>query len=136
MRGLYDDLPDRCHRRAIYRRCSPLYLLSHHRTGRGDPGRVATVNGKPYYGCDDCQLICPWNRYSQLTTEDDFSPRKPLHAPELPFQLFAWSEEKFLKVTEGSAIRRIGHLRWLRNIAVALGNAPWDETILTALESL
>ncbi|WP_224158138.1 QueG-associated DUF1730 domain-containing protein [Escherichia coli] len=64
----------------------------------------------------------------------NFSPRKPLHAPEL-IELFAWSEEQFLKVTEGSAIRRIGHLRWLRNIAVALGNAPWDETILTALES-
>lgn len=94
MRGLYDDLPDRSHRRAIYRRCSPLYLLSHHRTGRGDPGRVATVNGNRIYGCDDCQLICPWNRYSQLTTEDDFSPRKPLHAPEL-IELFAWSEEKF-----------------------------------------
>ncbi len=134
MRGLYDDLPDRCHRRAIYRRCLPLYLLSHHRTGRGDPEELRPLMGNRIYGCDDCQLICPWNRYSQLTTEDDFSPRKPLHAPEL-IELFAWSEEKFLKVTEGSAIRRIGHLRWPRNIAVALGNAPWDETILTALES-
>lgn len=123
MRGLYDDLPDRSHRRAIYRRCSPLYLLSHHRTGRAIPEELRPLMGNRIYGCDDCQLICPWNRYSQLTTEDDFSPRKPLHAPEL-IELFAWSEEKFLKVTEGSAIRRIGHLRWLRNIAVALGNAP------------
>ena len=98
------------------------------------PEEFRPLMGNRIYGCDDCQLICPWNRYSQLTTEDDFSPRKPLHAPEL-IELFAWSEEKFLKVTEGSAIRRIGHLRWLRNIAVALGNAPWDETILTALES-
>lgn len=134
MRGLYDDLPDRSHRRAIYRRCSPLYLLSHHRTGGAIPEELRPLMGNRIYGCDDCQLICPWNRYSQLTTEDDFSPRKPLHAPEL-IELFAWSEEKFLKVTEGSAIRRIGHLRWLRNIAVALGNAPWDETILAALES-
>ncbi|MED8979662.1 tRNA epoxyqueuosine(34) reductase QueG [Escherichia coli] len=98
------------------------------------PEELRPLMGNRIYGCDDCQLICPWNRYSQLTTEDDFSPHKPLHAPEL-IELFAWSEEKFLKVTEGSAIRRIGHLRWLRNIAVALGNAPWDETILTALES-
>lgn len=98
------------------------------------PEELRPLMGNRIYGCDDCQLICPWNRYSQLTTEDDFSPRKPLHAPEL-IELFAWSEEKFLKVTEGSAIRRIGHLRWLRNIAVALGNAPWDETILAALES-
>ncbi|EPB1988851.1 tRNA epoxyqueuosine(34) reductase QueG [Escherichia coli] len=98
------------------------------------PEELRPLMGNRIYGCDDCQLICPWNRYSQLTTEEDFSPRKPLHAPEL-IELFAWSEEKFLKVTEGSAIRRIGHLRWLRNIAVALGNAPWDETILTALES-
>ncbi len=94
MRGLYDDLPDRCHRRAIYRRCSPLYLLSHHRTGREIPEELRPLMGNRIYGCDDCQLICPWNRYSQLTTEDDFSPRKPLHAPEL-IELFAWSEEKF-----------------------------------------
>ena len=90
--------------------------------------------GNRVFGCDDCQLICPWNRFSQLTDEADFSPRKALHAPPL-IELFAWSEAHFLKVTEGSAIRRIGHLRWLRNIAVALGNAPWDEAHLTALES-
>ncbi len=93
MRGLYDDLPDRCHRRAIYRRYSPLYLLSHHRTG-GRSEELRPLMGNRIYGCDDCQLICPWNRYSQLTTEDDFSPRKPLHAPEL-IELFARSEEQF-----------------------------------------
>ena len=82
----------------------------------------------------DPELVGEVLRIMQQLAEEDFSPRKPLHAPEL-IELFAWSEEKFLKVTEGSAIRRIGHLRWLRNIAVALGNAPWDETILTALES-
>ncbi|XNM54488.1 tRNA epoxyqueuosine(34) reductase QueG [Escherichia coli] len=115
-------------------RCPPLYLYLTIELEGAIPEELRPLMGNRIYGCDDCQLICPWNRYSQLTTEDDFSPRKPLHAPEL-IELFAWSEEKFLKVTEGSAIRRIGHLRWLRNIAVALGNAPWDETILIALES-
>ncbi|MTD41265.1 tRNA epoxyqueuosine(34) reductase QueG [Erwinia sp. CPCC 100877] len=96
------------------------------------PEAFRPLMGNRIYGCDDCQLICPWNRFSQLTDEVDFSPRQALHAPQL-VELFAWSEEKFLKVTEGSAIRRIGHLRWLRNIAVALGNAPWDPACLAAL---
>ncbi len=87
------------------------------------PEEFRPLIGNRIYGCDDCQLICPWNRFSQLTDEEDFSPRKALHAPPL-VELFARSEAWFLKVTEGSAIRRIGHLRWLRNIAVALGNAP------------
>ncbi|MGL5455584.1 MAG: tRNA epoxyqueuosine(34) reductase QueG [Citrobacter telavivensis] len=98
------------------------------------PEALRPLMGNRIYGCDDCQLICPWNRYSHLTSEDDFSPRKALHAPEL-IELFAWNEATFLKITEGSAIRRIGHLRWLRNIAVALGNAPWSDAALSALES-
>jgi epoxyqueuosine reductase len=98
------------------------------------PEEFRPLIGNRIYGCDDCQLICPWNRYSQLTDEEDFSPRKALHAPQL-IELFAWSEAWFLKVTEGSAIRRIGHLRWLRNVAVALGNAPWEEANIRALES-
>ncbi|SUG02663.1 Fe-S protein [Salmonella enterica subsp. enterica serovar Hartford] len=84
------------------------------------PEAFRPLIGNRIYGCDDCQLICPWNRYSQLTDEADFSPRKALHNPDL-VELFSWSEAQFLKVTEGSAIRRIGHLRWLRNVAVALG---------------
>ena len=96
------------------------------------PEAFRPLIGNRIYGCDDCQLICPWNRYGQLTDEDDFSPRAVLHAPPLS-DLFAWNEAKFLRITEGSAIRRIGHLRWLRNIAVAMGNAPWDTEIVAAL---
>ncbi|MTH47079.1 tRNA epoxyqueuosine(34) reductase QueG [Intestinirhabdus alba] len=98
------------------------------------PEEFRPLMGNRIYGCDDCQLTCPWNRYSQLTDEADFSARRPLHAPQL-ITLFGWSETQFLKETEGSPIRRIGHLRWLRNIAVALGNAPWDTAIVSALES-
>ncbi|WP_275555674.1 tRNA epoxyqueuosine(34) reductase QueG [Mixta sp. Marseille-Q2659] len=96
------------------------------------PEQFRPLIGNRIYGCDDCQLICPWNRFGQLTDEDDFSPRAALHAPPLT-ELFAWDEAKFLRITEGSAIRRIGHLRWLRNVAVALGNAPWDEENIAAL---
>lgn len=98
------------------------------------PEALRPLLGNRIYGCDDCQLICPWNRFSQLTDEDDFSPRAALHAPQL-LDLFGWSEEKFLRITEGSAIRRIGHARWLRNIAVALGNAPYQEDIVPALQA-
>ncbi|WP_409311174.1 tRNA epoxyqueuosine(34) reductase QueG [Pectobacterium sp. B1J-3] len=98
------------------------------------PEEFRPLMGNRIYGCDDCQLICPWNRFSQLTDEADFSPRASLHASEL-IVLFAWNEEKFLRITEGSAIRRIGHIRWLRNIAVALGNAPYQDHIVLALQS-
>lgn len=97
------------------------------------PEEFRPLMGNRIYGCDDCQLICPWNRFSQLTDEEDFSPRAALHAPEL-LALFAWDEEKFLRVTEGSAIRRIGHVRWLRNVSVALGNAAYQAEIVLALQ--
>ncbi|MBE8596514.1 tRNA epoxyqueuosine(34) reductase QueG [Xenorhabdus sp. BG5] len=97
------------------------------------PEEFRPLMGNRIYGCDDCQLICPWNRFSQLTDETDFSPRAALHAPDL-LELFNWSEEKFLRITEGSAIRRIGYSRWLRNISVALGNAPYQDDIVLALE--
>ncbi|WCG82640.1 tRNA epoxyqueuosine(34) reductase QueG [Pectobacterium sp. A5351] len=98
------------------------------------PEEFRPLMGNRIYGCDDCQLICPWNRFSQLTDEADFSPRAALHTPEL-LALFGWNEEKFLRITEGSPIRRIGHLRWLRNIAVALGNAPYQDSIVLALQA-
>jgi epoxyqueuosine reductase len=85
------------------------------------PDEFRAAIGNRIYGCDDCQLVCPWNRFSQPTPEADFFSRHPLDAPDL-VELFTWDEATFLRNTEGSAIRRIGYLRWLRNIAVALGN--------------
>ena len=80
------------------------------------------VIGNRIYGCDDCQLICPWNKFAQRSALPDFDERKGLTGQQL-VTLFAWSEADFLCFTEGSPIRRIGHERWLRNIAVAMGNA-------------
>lgn len=97
------------------------------------PEQYRPLLGNRVYGCDDCQLVCPWNRYGQLSTEDDFAPRKNLKDQEL-ITLFNWSEEAFLKNTEGSPIRRIGFERWQRNLAVGLGNAPFNEHIIDTLE--
>ncbi len=98
------------------------------------PVELRPLMGNRIYGCDDCQLVCPWNRFAQLTPETDFLPRHGLDNIGL-LELFAWSEEEFLSRTEGSPIRRIGHECWLRNIAVALGNAPHDESIIVALQN-
>ncbi len=90
--------------------------------------------GNRIFGCDDCQLICPWNKFAKSTPESDFTPRHALDNRSL-IELFAWSEDEFLKRTEGSPIRRTGHIGWLRNIAVALGNAPTSAAIIEALQS-
>jgi len=98
------------------------------------PEELRPLMGNRIYGCDDCQLVCPWNRFAQPTGETDFAPRHGLDAPDL-IELFQWSEEQFLKRTEGSPIRRIGHESWLRNIAVALGNAATSGVVTEALQS-
>ena len=85
------------------------------------PEKLRPLMGNRIYGCDDCQLCCPWNSFATATPETDFLPRHQLDDVDL-LELFSWDEEEFLSKTEGSAIRRIGHERWLRNIAVALGN--------------
>jgi epoxyqueuosine reductase len=99
------------------------------------PEPLRPLIGNRVYGCDDCQLACPWNRQAVATTEADFARvRHGLDAASL-VTLFAWTEDQFLRNTEGSAIRRIGHERWLRNVAVALGNADYDPSIVDALRA-
>ncbi len=102
------------------------------------PEKYRSGIGNRIFGCDDCQLVCPWNRFARFSSEDDFRPRPGLDAAEL-VELFSWSEQEFLDRTLGSPIRRIGHECWLRNIAVALGNAGENSTstdeIINALHS-
>ena len=90
--------------------------------------------GNRVYGCDDCQLVCPWNKFARMTSELDFAPRHALDGSTL-VALFEWTEAEFLRKTEGSAIRRIGYECWLRNVAVALGNAPTTPPVVAALEA-
>ncbi len=97
------------------------------------PVALRPLIGNRIFGCDDCQLVCPWNRYAKLSVEADFRPRYGLDGASL-VDLFEWTEAEFLQRTEGSAIRRIGYQGWLRNIAVALGNAPTTPEVLTSLE--
>jgi epoxyqueuosine reductase len=98
------------------------------------PEALRPLIGNRVYGCDDCQLVCPWNRFAQASGEDDFAVRHGLDDAKL-VSLFAWSLAEFDLRLQGSAIRRIGYERWLRNIAVGLGNAGYDEEIVAALES-
>lgn len=98
------------------------------------PEELRSKMGNRIFGCDDCQMICPWNRFSHYTQETDFYPRNDLDDADL-LELFSWDEETFLKRTEGSAIRRTGHEGWMRNIAVALGNGRGGEAVISALSA-
>lgn len=98
------------------------------------PESLRPLIGNRIYGCDDCQLVCPWNRFAKLSAAADFNPRQQLDQQQL-VTVFAWDEATFLQKTEGSAIRRIGYERWLRNIAVALGNAKPQPAIMASLHA-
>lgn len=113
------------------RRCISYLTIEHE---GAIPEALRKPIGNRIFGCDDCQLVCPWNKFAKRTDEPDFRARNDLDSATLP-QLFAWDEDEFLRRTEGSAIRRSGHERWLRNIAVALGNAPATPAVLEALAS-
>jgi epoxyqueuosine reductase len=129
---------DACPTRAITapyqldaRRCISYLTIELH----GDiPVEFRKAIGNRVYGCDDCQLVCPWNKFARVTREPDFEPRHALDAERL-VTLFGWTEAEFLERMAGSAIRRIGYARWLRNLAVGLGNAPRSAAVLGALQA-
>jgi len=98
------------------------------------PVELRPLIGNRIYGCDDCQLVCPWNNFAQVSAEPDFAVRHGLDDVSLA-ELFAWDEAEFDSKLAGTAIYRIGHEQWLRNIAVALGNAPKNAAVLAALQS-
>jgi len=112
------------------RRCIS-YLTIEHKSAI--PEELRALIGNRVYGCDDCQLVCPWNGFAGLSKEDDFRVRNGLDQASL-VELFGWTEAEFDERLRGSPIRRIGYERWLRNLAVGLGNAPASEEVKTALK--
>lgn len=114
------------------RRCISYLTIEH----KGSiPEALRPLMGNRIYGCDDCQLVCPWNKFAQSTNDADFAARNRLDSATL-LELFAWTEDEFNIRLQGSAIRRIGYARWLRNIAVALGNnARADQDTKAALRA-
>ena len=113
------------------RRCISYLTIEHHGP---IPEALRESVGNRIFGCDDCQLVCPWNKFAQVASLPDFEARHGLEAPAL-VELFAWTEAEYLERSAGSALRRLGHRRWLRNVAVALGNAPTSEAVMTALRT-
>jgi epoxyqueuosine reductase len=112
------------------RRCISYLTIEHH---SAIPQALRPAIGNRIYGCDDCQLVCPWNKFARAASHPDFKVRHGLDAARLT-ELFAWTEAQFDERMRGSAIYRIGYERWSRNIAVALGNAPTSEAVITALQ--
>ena len=113
------------------RRCIS-YLTIEHKSAI--PVELRALIGNRVYGCDDCQAVCPWNRFAKPTQEADFQARNGLDSAALA-ELFAWTEAEFDARLRGSPIRRIGYERWLRNLAVGLGNAPSSARVIQALKS-
>jgi len=113
------------------RLCISYLTIEHH---SAIPVALRSLMGNRIYGCDDCQLVCPWNRFAQPSVEPDFAARHTLDARSL-VDLFMWTRAEFEHYTEGNPIRRIGHVRWLRNIAVALGNAPISAKVIDSLRA-
>lgn len=97
------------------------------------PVELRSAMGNRVFGCDDCQIVCPWNKFSETSKENDFSPRHNLNSADL-LELFCWTEEEFDKKTQGSPIRRIGYEGWLRNLAVGLGNGSGGDPVVDALK--
>ena len=113
------------------RRCISYLTIEHHGS---IPEEFRVAIGNRVYGCDDCQLVCPWNKFAKMTNDADFKVRNRLDNVEL-VSLFAWTEQDFMTRLAGSAIHRIGYERWLRNLAVGLGNTPTTPAIIAALQS-
>lgn len=113
------------------RKCISYLTIEHH---SAIPEEYRHAIGNRIYGCDDCQLVCPYNKEAPITQENDFYARPQLHGNSL-LALFAWDENAFLNHTEGSAIRRIGYVKWQRNISVAIGNAPYSDEHNTTLSN-
>jgi epoxyqueuosine reductase len=111
------------------RRCISYLTIEHHGV---IPEEFREPMGNRVFGCDDCQLACPWNKFASLAQDPGFKTRNGLDSPDL-VQLFGWTELEFLQRTEGSALRRLGYMRWLRNLAIALGNAPRGTAVTAAL---
>jgi len=113
------------------RRCISYLTIEHHGS---IPTEFRERIGNRIFGCDDCQLVCPWNRFAKLATEIQFWPRNGLNDASL-LSLFEWDESTFMQKTEGSAIRRLGYDRWLRNLAIGLGNSPTSQVAINALSN-